>query len=268
MSGSYLAVAIDHGSSFDQYLAVAGSMLDRAEAKRRLAELVSDSADALVVEWRYRPSWQLDWPGDIWWGAPDQLIQVETPHGHLGTRLNLDDLDLAWLSGVKIGVNATGADAWERVVSEIAIVSKVATDRRFELIFEPYFAESDTPALRAEILERVTRLPQVRFAKLDMYSSDLLPTYTGASTVPWLARSDGRTYGEYLPSLVNAVDEGCAGCMVGAGLWVDLLGSLDNNNINVLRQRIMELRGVLDKRGLVPVMAKVGESGGQSGSGR
>lgn len=262
MSGSYLAVAIDHGSSFDQYLAVAGSVLDRDEAKRRLAASVSDLVDALVVDWRYRPSWPLDWPKDVWWGAQDQLVQVDTPEGHLAATLNTDDLDLDWLSGIKIGVNAAGEDAWERVVPEIAIVSEAATNRRFELIFEPYFAESDSPALRAEILKRVTALPQVRFAKLDVYAGDLLPTYTRASTVPWLARSDGRTYGEYLPSLVDAVSEGCAGCMVGAGLWVDLLDSLDNN-IGVLRRRIMKLRRVLARAQRVPVAA-IGEAVGLS----
>ena len=247
MSGSYLAMAVDHRASFDQYLAVAGSNLDRGAAKRRLVELVCSDVDAFVVESRRRPSWDLDWPRHVWWGAPDQLVHSDTPDGHIVTTLDVDSLDLDWVTGVKLGVNAAGPGAWARVYSEIAEVAKVAIERDFTVVFEPYFAESDDESLRAQVLDDVTHLPQVEYSKLEVYSSSLLTTYTQKSHVPWLARSDGRRFAEYISSLRVAVGEGCGGCMIGAALWADVLGAIDEN-APVLARRIAELRDILELR--------------------
>jgi hypothetical protein len=259
MSGSYLAVAVDHRSSFDEYLAAASSTIERGAAKRRLVELVCDKVDALVVESRHRPSWALEWPKQVWWGAPDQLVQPDTPHGHMVETLDLNDLDLSWLAGVKLGVNAAGPGAWRRACSEISNMAKVAAANNFTIVFEPYFTGSDDQELRAEVLENMTNLPEVEYSKLEVYSSDLLKTYTEKSHVPWLARSDGRRYDEYVGSLKEAVLDGCGGCMIGAALWADVLGAIDEN-ASLLKDRIMELRSIL---ALQPVTSAVQVLGGQ-----
>lgn len=244
MPPAYLALAIDHGSSFDTYLQKAGSSMERGAAKQRLAQLLGGSVDALVIDSRRQPIWGVNWPEQMWWGAPDQHVRADTPHGQVAAALALDDIDFDWFTGVKIGVVAAGADAWRRACSEMSILAEIAAPFDLRMVFEPYFADSDDISLREDVLARVTQLPQVEFAKLDVYSSHLLAAYTKASGVPWLARSDGRSYDEHVPALQEAVADGCGGSMIGAALWGDTLAAIDEH-AELLLERTAELRKVL-----------------------
>jgi hypothetical protein len=247
-----VAVALDHRRAFAESNFPIVARLGEVATKAWVATTMQAPVDAYVLDdatvfnLRHEPSW-----GDIrkrvWLGdrdytrrtgedaeAGEAMVSAITVAGEAGLR------------GIKFGIEVPmDPEARVHAVAFVKKYGRLGRAHDLGLITEPYFNALPEIARRAFLASTS--------AYCDYFKCDLdepkrgSMSYTDAARKPWLARSDGLEFEDFVNRLALAYAHGCAGAIVGRALWKDALSLEEPEAImTVLEERMKRLR-VLDR---------------------
>lgn len=254
----YLGLAIDHGVSFDRWLADWGAdSTARVATKRALARVcldagisglvvgvdLADRLESIVASGVGRT--------EVWFGLPDQVVPGDFDAARSQT-LGFPPAAAVWTAseagakGVKVGMGVAPHARWSDVLRWLEPALEIAADLKVGLIVEPYFRSDDSSGERSWFLSSLQQYECVQFAKLDVHDADRWSAVYGKSFRPWLARSEGLDFDGFLEGLSASLPYGCAGTMVGAAVWgIRGLPILGEKYVAELTHRIEVLRSML-----------------------
>jgi len=266
---AYLAVAIDHGESFDGFLLewkvdpAARTMVKRGIIAACL-ELPPGTLQGLVVgnDLSFAlPSIVEDARGagvEVWVGLPDQVVQgsfdaARTTSPTFPVCAGLWHAHACGAVGVKTGFSLARHARWIDAGRWLEPAFEMAGEYGLQLVAEPYFSVQDTGTERENFLEELSHHEAVRFTKLDVHEPhDWGPVYKNGKS-PWLARSEGLQFAPFRRSVTESLQYGCRGAMVGGAVWgVSGYPPLSVAYVRELQRRLKDLSDLVSQRSPTP----------------
>jgi hypothetical protein len=255
----YLGVAIDHGASFDNWLSEWGAdPKSRVSTKHGIISVcLRAGISGLVVGTDFNSGLEAVVKAagasdtETWLGLPDMTI-----HGQYDTARSVEptyppgaalylakDADA---TGVKFSIGLAARARWGDAMHWLRPWLTMAQELDLAVIVEPYFRVHDNVSERLNFLRDLKRFECVQFAKLDVHNPELWSHHYGGGFSPWLARSEGLEFPSYCERLEQSLTAGCAGTMVGAGVWgIKGLPLLGDKFTNELVRRLALLRNLV-----------------------
>jgi len=218
----YAALAIDHGSSFRGYLRGAGlGGVPGEDVRAGIVDAATRaSADSIVVPSTYpsRAVAAVQQRGlSVCLGLRDWRVKDDTAFEHeLDVLLALPQVAryvkiTLWVPSARSVVAHEHARAWsERLCA-----------KGYRIVFDVHFTGVDQRS-EERTLKVLSGIDGVDALKLRLGDPERYKSY-GASSVPWLCRSEGASFDVFKEQLALAVAFGGSGFMAGAALWQDLL---------------------------------------------
>ncbi len=260
-STCYIAVAVDHGASFDHWLdAWRASKASRLAIKRGIIDIcLSTGVSGLVISLiefdaalphlcRLASATETE----VWLGLPDYDIMGKYDAAHSGAgefplEAALYAAAQAGAAGIKAGLRLAPQASWDEAVRVLEPTLGVASRLNLGVIIEPYFRAVDTAEQREAFLTSLRFADTVRFAKLDVHDPSVWgPSYESFSG--WLARSEGLGFEEFYAGVGQSVRHGCTGTMVGAAVWgIDTRSILDLQSAELIAARIGRLKALFQR---------------------
>lgn len=255
----YLALAIDHGATFDRWLGQWGADLAfripiklgiiGASLEGRISGLVvgNDLTQMLPTIVSMAEAKNVD----TWVGIPDQVVQgaFDAARNTTSAFPVCAGLWLAHLNGavgVKAGFSLARYARWPDAMRWLETAVKLAERLGLFLVVEPYFSVQDTEAERVAFLSSLADTAVVRFSKLDVHEPKTWGPVYQRGIGSWLARSEGLEFKRFCQNVTESASFGCGGMMVGGAVW-GITGRplLGDSYVDELQRRLARLSGLL-----------------------
>jgi hypothetical protein len=254
----YLGIAIDHGSSFDQWLRRWGAdPSSRVVTKRAIISVcLKAGISGIVIGTDFNSGLEPAVSAakaagtETWLGLPDQEIRGEYDAARSiditfppGPALYM--AKDAGAAGVKFSLSLARHARWSDVVNWLVPWNSVARELDLFIVVEPYFRVDDSANDRVRFLKAVRQLDRVRFVKLDVHRPEIWAGQYGQGFSPWLARSEGLDFSAFCNGLEQSLTAGCVGTMVGAAVWGIEQPLLSGRYTNELSRRLALLKNLV-----------------------
>ena len=250
----YLCVALDHGSSFDNWLRRWDAPIDaRVLVKQGLLRLCLETGvDGVIIGSDL--ALDLDsvvrqaaaYGAEVWLGLPDQTVDVGGRLVGHATEASAWAAAAGGAMGVKVGLSVDASASWSEAEAHLDRTASTILGLGLHLVVEPYFRPEDDERIRRRFLNSLGQMPFVRFAKLEVHEPSRWSPVYASSGLPWVARSEGLSFDAYLAHLNASKPFGCVGTMVGGAAWgIEQGPVLSSEYVSEFRRRIDQLRRVL-----------------------